>query len=185
MTYILQMPSNYPEVLIGEYLRDQSPDRFIFQQGKLIESIATPKFRFRVTSKELDMFEALQTNAGVLLLSQRTSAVLLGLCPEDVQLIAANVETSDKTTIDYKLLNVTHLVRGLNHKECSVLHIPGTKAIMKFNKISLVPDALKNHHIARESEYLPYVLVSEAIKSAFENRGFKGAAFVRPEDIKP
>ncbi|MFA5193784.1 MAG: DUF1629 domain-containing protein [Verrucomicrobiia bacterium] len=189
MIYLWRIPEFYPELLIGEYQRDRSPDRFLFDRGtRVAEDIPAPSFVFNARNARLAVlgrYDILPNSTMVPLVTQRVARVLDEMAGEDIQLIPANVTAGGQLLSGFKLVNVLRLVSSIDHSQSNFVCIPGTKQIAKFNRFRVKPDALGYYHLAREAEYHPFILVSEALKRAFETHNFKGCAFIQPENIKP
>jgi len=77
------------------------------------------------------------------------------------------------------------MVSGICHQESDYAMITGTSAIRSFRRLAYRSDALQNHHIAREKEYEPFLLVSETVKELFEKNKIKAVDFVKPSDAVP
>ncbi len=64
MVYLWKIPDEYPEKLIGEYDRENSPDRFIFKKGEILSSdLAKPVIMFDVSVQDLRELDDLANNA--------------------------------------------------------------------------------------------------------------------------
>jgi hypothetical protein len=186
MIFIWNIPDEYPEELIGEYLRDRSPDRFLFLRGQSFPTdLGTPHFAFHGKADMLRAYDILPNNAMVPLISRRAADIVMKLCPSDVQLLPANVMTTGGPLSGFMVVNIVSMVSKVDHQNSTYVCIPGTKQIMKFNRLRFNSETLEPHHLARETEYRAFLLVSETLKRTFEAQGFKGHAFVSPETIKP
>jgi len=186
MTYLWEIPDDYPEKFLGEYLQDESPDCFLFFQGKhLLPDVGLPNFRFKVSSRALQKYDVLSNSTAIPLVSERLANVLKQLAQEDVQLLPANIQTSDGAMLGYQLVNVLNLVPGIDYGQSDFIYFHGTKRIMKFNRLGLRPEALGDRHLARDEEYKSFLIVSDTLKRTFESKGFKGCGIVGAETIKP
>ena len=186
MIYLWKMPDDYPQEFIGRYVRQSSPDRFLFLKGIPISSrISLPHIEFDIPPNKLAEFDILPNSAMVPLVSGRVSEVLSKLCPNDVQLIDAEVIANGCRVEGYKLLNATQLVSYVDHDNSDFVFIPNTDAIMKFNQLRLTPKCMVDHEIARETEYTSYLYVSQQVKQAFEANKWQGYAFLPPESVHP
>jgi len=187
MNYLWEIPDEYPEKFLGEYLREESPEEFLFRQGKHISpEFGSPSFKFKGASRVLSTYDVLSNSTAIPLVSERLGHALAELAKADVQLIPANIKTHDGLLSGYNLVNVLSLSPCIDYGESDFIYIPGTKRIMKFNRLGLKPNALGNHHLARDEEYRSsFLFVSEALKRAFEQNKFKGCSIVGPETIKP
>jgi hypothetical protein len=186
MIYLWKIPDDYPQEFIGRYARKTSPDRFLFLKGTTVPSGGSPpQIEFDISRNELMEFDVLPNSAMVPLVSERVSEMLSQLCPNDIQLIETKVLANGKEVGGYKLLNATRCVNCVNHSDSDYVFIPNTDAIMKFNRLRLKDDCMAGHHIARETEYVSYLYVSEQVKGAFDSNKWQGCAFFPPESVHP
>jgi len=184
--YLWRIPEEYPSNLIGEYDRTSSPDRFLFLQGAALRQImGVPTFRFRSSQAELLPFDVLPNDATVPLISVRAASLLRNLCPADFQLLPAKIAADDGEFDGYSILNVVVKISAIDHAQSSFNFIPGTKQIMKVNRLRCRSDVIGTHHLARESDYPPYLWASEKVKTTFSDSRIKGCAFCDPEEMRP
>jgi hypothetical protein len=170
--------------MIGMYLKNRSPDRFVFQKGSVItDALAKPVVQFKVSATELAHYGVLPNSAMIPLISETVSKLLLELCPSDIQLIETEVITSSGPVQGYKLLNAVHRVACIDHEHSEYTFIPGTDAIMGFKRFRAKSSCLGDHHIARETEYTSYLYVSSQVKEAFSSKDLRGYMFSTPEAI--
>jgi hypothetical protein len=183
--YLWRIPDEYPSKLIGEYDRSSSPDRFLFLQGAALGQInGIPAFRFKSSRADLLPFDVLPNNATVPLISVRAASLLRKLCPADFQLLSAKVTTDDADLDGYAILNAVVKISAMDHAQSGFNFIPGTKQIMKVNRLRSRSGAMGVHHLARESDYPPYLWASDEVKAIFEDANIKGCAFLVPEAIR-
>ncbi|CAM2944463.1 imm11 family protein [Legionella worsleiensis] len=183
MIYLWEKPRNCPNKLIAEYDRALSPDRFLFRRGTFIaqDQLAQKAiFHHDMSVVKLEGFDCIPNNSASPLVNERIVDILKELCPKDIQLIDAEVHCKDGILTNYKLLNITTTVVGLDHDK-SVYKTDGT-AISSISYGTYKMGCMDEHHIARDEEWKGNILVTESIKSAFEQKKIKGHEFVTPED---
>jgi hypothetical protein len=186
MIYLWRIPNNYPESLIGEYDKECSPDRFLFVQDKQIgNGNAVPSFKFTGDPDVLRKYDVLPNSTMIPLVSERVARILTCACRNDIELLTASVHVGGETLSGFNLVNVLPRVASVDHGGSSCIFIPGTKQIMKFNRLAVKSDALGTHHLAREQEFNSFILVSETLKQVFDSERVTGHAFVLPDKIKP
>lgn len=184
MTYLWRVSEDYPQSMIGEYKRDGTPDRFLFKKGeRILEPIGVPIIKFDCSLAKLREFGCLANNAMVPLISAVCAAALIEMAPDDVQLIKAIVVGIDGETEEFFLLNVTSKVSCIDHEQSEFTLVPGSKQIMSFRRLSLLPGCLGQHGLARDSEYSSHLLVSDVIVTRLSCAGLKGIAFISPSEI--
>src|SRR5262245_32957850 len=135
MPLIWQIPDDYPEQAIGEYDRIGSPDRFLFLKGRPLGDLPPPTIRFSIRVDRLRKFDCLAHSGMIPLVSQRLAAALSRVCSGDVQLFPAVVHATDAELVGYSLVNATRDVAAVDYAESSFVPIPGTDAVMKFNRL--------------------------------------------------
>src|SRR2546428_12976741 len=118
MVFLWRIPRNYPEEMIGEYLRKESPDRFLFLSGeKVSKEIGVPRIRFEATKAKLSRFQVLPNSSMVPLVSEGVCELFLRICPNNVQLVPAEILTYEGVVSGYSLINVITLVACINHAD--------------------------------------------------------------------
>lgn len=169
--YIWKICDDYPDSLIGEYDRDRGPDRFSYKQGKGLDAVpaSAPRFRFNASINAIISMNDLANNAMVPLVSSRVAAILSESCPNEVQLIPAEVVCKDGVIDGYSILVVTNRVHGLDHAKSKYKCMPGMKAIMRFESAVYKDDCLGSLSLARDGEYLSNLLVSERLREALKS----------------
>lgn len=185
MPLIWDTPDSYPERAIGEYDRACSPDRFLFREGRPLGDLPPATIRFGVRADQLRKFDCLAHSGMVPLVSQRVSAVLSRVCPKDVQLFPAVVCVADGGLDGYSLVNATHEVAAVDYADSSFVPIPGTNAVMKFNRLRHRPGVFQGIHIARERDYHSHLLISEFLADELLHLGATGLHFTHPEEVHP
>lgn len=185
MPLIWEIPDRYPEHAIGEYDHTCSPDRFLFLQGRLLEELPAATIKFGLKSDRLRTFDCLAHSGMIPLVSERLVSILAQTCPEDVQLFPAVVRAGDAEVAGYSLVNATRQVAAVDYADSSFVQIPGTKAVMKFNRLRHRPEAFEGIHIARERDYHSHLLVSEYLADELLRAGCTGLQFSHPEKVHP
>src|SRR6185436_16529586 len=186
MIYLWKIPDEYPEELIGEYVREKSPDRFLFHHGKPIpQRDLVPSFTFTAEPAVLCEYDVLPNSTMIPLVSERVVQILSHVCPNNFELVKASVSAAGEKLPGFSLVNVLPRVASVDHGGSNFIFIPGTKQIMKFDRLKLKADALGSHHLAREIEYDSFILVSETLKQTFDSERVTGHAFVSPDAIHP
>lgn len=174
--WIWSIPDHYSNKKTGEYIQGSGTDRFVFREGRRLEdSIVSPKVVFECSKKHLK--DVLPNSGFLLLVSKKVVGILEELCPNDIQVFEAEVYAEDQKIPGYYLLNLVHLLEVINKEESEFTKIPGYEAIMKFERIVYRFDELPHHHIVRNRDYKSHVIVSDALKEAFEANNIEGVQF--------
>lgn len=185
MVYLWEIPDEYPEKLIGEYDRENSPDRFIFKKGEMLSSdLAKPVIKFDASVQDLRELDDLANNAMVPVIGERLAAVLRGSAPEDIQLIDVIIKAKDGELEGYKILNVVSKVVGIDKEQSKFTLVPGTDQIMSFRSLKYKEDCLKGHHLARDAEYGSNLIVSQELAQRLLVMKLKGLGLYLPENIE-
>lgn len=184
MAYLWRIPDNYPESLIGEYQREGAPDRFLFRKGeRLPETVVQPVIRFNAPLEQLRTLDCLTSNAMVPLVNVTFANLFMLRASSDVELIPARVIGSNGTTDEFYLLNVASKVACIDHEYSDYKHVPGTQQIMSFRKLRYVEGCLGAHNLARDTEYLAHLLVSEVIVHAIKSQHLRDIELVMPTEV--
>jgi hypothetical protein len=185
MPLIWNIPDSYPERAIGEYDRAHSPDRFLFLGGRPLGDLPPATIRFGVPADRLRKFDCLAHSGMIPLVSERLASVLIRVCLSDLELFPAVVHASDSELAGYSLVNVTREVAAVDYSESSFVPIPGTEAVMKFNRLRHISGVFDGIHIAREQDYHSHLLVSEYLADELLRLGATGLHFKRAEEVHP
>jgi|SRR5690606_24158497 len=185
MVYLWKIPDDYPEKLIGDYDRENSPDRFIFKKGEMLPSdLAKPVIKFDASVQELIELDDLANNAMVPVISERLAAVLAGWATEDIQLVDVVIKAKDGDLEGYKILNIVSKVFGIDKEQSKFTLVPGTDQIMSFRSLKYKDDCLKGHHLARDAEYSSNLMVSQALAERLMEMELKGVGLYLPENME-
>lgn len=186
MPFLWQIPDGYPEEAIGDYDREASPDRFLLRKAcGLGGSFGVATVRFKVSGDALREFDELPNSSMTPLVSERLKSLLSGVCPLDVEFLPTNVIAANGRLSGYSLLNVVHAVKATNLSQSAVVPIPGTQAIMKFNRLRLLEGCMGEHQLARNADYLSHILVGDGLAKEMLREKISGVRLAVPEEIHP
>lgn len=181
MERIWQIEDNYPESLIGKYDRKAGPDRLLLRRGKTLSKEEKEwKFTFEASVKQLYGIDDLANCTLTPLVSPKLASLIGEYTSNDVEFLPARIQACDGEITDYQLLNSLSTKSAVDFEESDPVFIPGTDAVMKFNRLRLRKNSLGTHHIARCEEYRSYLLISNVLADAIENSGM---TFSLPESI--
>lgn len=170
--------------LIGVHDRSTLPDDAIFYSGARITTpVRTPAVVFEGSRDLIAARMALESNLGAPLVSVELRKVLEEKCFSDAQFIPARVVASDGDITSFTILNVVRRVRAIDHRRSRYTCFSGTKAIMGFERLALKHNALSDYSLARDEEYLPFLLVSEELGKLLLSLAMVGVDFCRPESL--
>ena len=128
-------------------------------------------------------YDCIPTNAGSPLVNQKIVDLLLKLIPNEVQFFDAEVHCKDGILSNYKLLNVTHTIVGIDREKSIYRKMENAPDfILGFKYLTYKPGCMGKNKLARDKEYLCNILVTEEIKQVFEREKIKGIWFVTPEE---
>jgi hypothetical protein len=185
MIYLWVKPKNCQNKQIAVYNRELSPDRFLFLDGIKLASDkinSKPIFEIGLPKEKISNFDCIPNNSASPLVNQKIVDILLKLAPDDVQFFDAEIRCKDGTLTDYKLLNISSTVIGLDHEKSIYTKMTQADAILGFKYCTYIPGCMGTHKLARDQEYTSNLLVNEEIKQVFESEGIKGIWFARPEE---
>lgn len=184
--FLLRIPNDFPQEMIGEYLKDSSPDRFIYRRATRVpDDGGTPRFLFSATIKALMCFDVLPNSAMVPLVSKRVAKILEEICRMDYELVPAEIKTKNGNIEDYYLLNILTKVAMIDRANSSLDMITGTNQIRKINKLECLTAGMQNHHLARDIDYMSYIWFSKTLKDAFKSSNIRACQFVAPNEVHP
>lgn len=185
MVYLWKIPNEYPEKLIGEYDRENSPDRFVFKKGELLpEDIGTPILKFDANIAELKELDDLANNAMVPVISESLASVLVEIAPSDIQLIDVTINAKDGNIEGYKLLNIVNKVIGIDKSQSEFTLVPGSDQIISFRFLKYKDGCLGGHVLARDAEYSSNLIVSQALAEKLLDMEVTGVGLYLPENVE-
>lgn len=184
MTYLWRIPDDYPQNLIGEYQKESSPDRFMFRKGEVLPSnVCVAVVKINAVLSKISKYASLPNSAMVPIIDRRLADLLTKYAQRDIQLFRVRVIAKDGDSDEFSILNVTNKVTCIDHKKSEYSLVPGSQQIMSFRRLEHLDGCLLSHSLARDSEYLSHLLVSDELGNAIIAAGFKGLALQRPNEI--
>jgi hypothetical protein len=142
-----------------------------------------PIFIVEVTKARIQkVYDRIPNSALLPLVNQKVVDLLLKIAPDEVQFFDTEIRCKDGVLKNYKIVNVIHTIKGIDHEKSVYDTMANCDAIGGFKYLTYLPGCMGNRKIARDEEYMGNILVTEEIKQAFEKEKIKGACFFRPED---
>ncbi len=186
MVYLWEIPNNYKNRDIGEYDKEYSPDRFLLRKGLYLNEFSpAPIVHFVVPRKNILKFDCLPNNSLIPLVNDRIKNILENIALQDVQFFPAKLMCKDGELEGYSFLNITCLVKGIDHEKSICLKMndfDGTQFINGFHYLTYIKGCMGEHLLARDEEYHGNLLVDEKIKQIFDKEHIKGVWLARSED---
>lgn len=188
MVYIWRIPEDYPEKCMGGYEYKKSPNRFIFSKGDSITAppVGIPIVTFECGRGQLLKYDALVNGSTAPIVNEKLRKIFDDICPNDVQYFDVNIQCKDGILEDYKILNVTHSVKAIDHEHTKCNYIFGSEnAILGFDHLTLYPNSLEKAglHIARNIEYKSHILVSQKLHSVLKENKIKGTYLMTVDEL--
>ncbi|CAB3649141.1 imm11 family protein [Achromobacter pestifer] len=184
MTYLWRVSDDYPQALIGEYVSAEGLDRFSLRRGeRLPDQHAMPVVRFSVSGNLLHEFSCLPNSAMLPLVGRDFADFLIENAPDDIQLIEARIQAEDGGVDGFYFVNIISSVTAIDKNESIFTLVPGTDRIMGFKKLRYYEDCLGGHMLARDSEYMAHLLVSNELAEKMKQRNFSGVGLYLPSEI--
>jgi hypothetical protein len=94
-------------------------------------------------------YDCIPNNCASPLVNQKVIDLLYKLEPEDVQFFDAEVRCKDGILTNYKLLNITRTIMGIDHEKSIYSLIPSTNGILGFNYLTYKPGCMGINKLAR------------------------------------
>ncbi|MCE2570701.1 hypothetical protein [Motilimonas eburnea] len=167
MVYIWRNP-NVSASLVGELMGDL--EFGAFQKAKEVSSDLVPVFKFNCKLNKLNGLCELANNKRVPLVNKAIRDLLSGHCSH-IQFLESIVQCKDGIAKDYFVVNVLSFVDALDKRDSVFDFVPGTEAIMRFEKIKYNDG---DFMIAREVNYRVHLLVNGILARMLKEHGCKG-----------
>ena len=143
----------------------------------------TPIFNLDVTTAVIQKkYDCIHNNSAAPLVNQKIIDILLKFAPDDIQFFDAEIRCKDSTLNNYKLLNLTHKIIGIDHEKSSYTNLGTTDLILTIKHLIYKKGCMREYNLARDAEFLGNILVNENVKQAFEEANIKGVRLITPED---
>ena len=183
MVYLLESTEDYPQDCIAEYDKEISPNRFIFTDGAFIDKLESPIIFKLDKPKDIILdIDYICNQASVPLVSPQMAYILETNFKNDIQLLNTIINAKDAIIESYKLVNIVHRVKAINHELSDYEFVPNTKEIMYFNKLVYHEDCLNGYDMARDEEYDVNLIISQNTKNILEKSKLFGFGIFNPED---
>lgn len=183
MSYLWKIPENYKNREVGKYDKNNSPDDYWLTKGQLLTEFSpTPIVHFKITKKHALKFDCLLNNSLVPLINEKLKNILDEISPNDIQLFPAKVMCTDGELDGYYFLNITHLIKGIDHEKSIYTKMKIADAISRFHYLTYTKGCMGEYKLARDYEYRENLLVSEKIKLVFDKEKITGVYLVKPEE---
>lgn len=142
----------------------------------------TPLLNINVAADVIEKkYDCIPNNSASPLVNQKVIKTLLKVAPDDVQFFDVEIQCKDRLLTNYKLLNVTHKIIGIDHEKSEYKKMEGTDVMLRIKYLTYKHGCMGKYKLARDGESLGHLLVTEEIKSLFEKEKIKGCRFVTPE----
>ena len=137
----------------------------------------------KLTTKAALSFDNIINDSSCLVVNEKIVDILMKVAPEEVQFFDTEIRCNDGVITNYKLINVTQTVPGINHEQ-SIYNWVGDKSdgIISLKRLVLKKNCMNGYKVARLEEFTGHALASEDLKQVFEAAGVTGLKFVIPED---
>ena len=186
MIYLIENPIGYKLKQKAYYDHDASNNMFLFSDGRYIKQSEINKpliFKTKLLAKDVLAFDHVINDSECLLINEQTVTLLKKIAPEEVQFFGTEIRCKDSVLTNYKLVNVTQNIEGINYEK-SVYKWNGDPSdkIILLKRLVLKQNCMNGYKIARLAEFSGHILATEEVKQAFESARVTGLRFVLPED---
>lgn len=178
MIYLWRIPDKFYESIVGDnlsryigtYDSEKGPSTLLFsgydEPKKLGFSKKDLVFTFGVKKEELARMDVLPNDGRFVLVNNRVKEIFDEFANADLQYLTPTINCIDGELEGYYLVHILNRVRGINKQESKCVFCPVDPNDIAGFKSGIGTfvydhDCLNNHHIALESEFGSFVLVSK------------------------
>lgn len=183
MVYLWRNSDDLPEELIGEYVRSNSVDRFELKKGVAIAADSKIVLRFACPKASLAAIDDLPNSAMIPVVSPRVADVLRSSAASECQLIEAHIIASDGALGGYSAVVATKSLAVMDRLQSEYTTVPGTDAVMAIQRLVCRDTGLHLLSMARDTEYLSNLFVSDELRLAILGVRPRGIAFYEPSRL--
>lgn len=167
MTYLWRIASDCPDNWIAVHDKE-TVDPTVFRKALPFEGVQPVRFSIQRRRSEV-LEQAYLPNSAMLPLVSSAAALRLEAVAGAAMQIVPAIVVCDDGEIEASLINPLKAITAVDWANSKALYIPGTKQVMKFTKLELLPGPLEGVHLARLDEFRSFILASESLKSLFAN----------------
>lgn len=181
MIYLWRIASDCPDNWIAVHDKE-TVDPTQFRKALPFDGVQPARFIIRERLSAVGEQDYLPNSAMLPLVSKAAGQRLQDSAGLSIQCVPAVVACVDGD-LEATLINPLKAIPAVNWDGSKALFIPGTRQVMKFSKLQLVPGALAELDLARLDEFRSFVLASERVKRLLASS--KLCEFVSPSDVRP
>lgn len=181
MIYLWQISSDCPDRMIAVHDK-ATVDPTLFRMAARAELREPARFSHQGLRSQVLGQAYLPNSAALPLVSMEAGSQLQALAGDAIQLVPALVACDDGD-VSASLVNLLRAVPAVDWAGSSALYIPGTKQVMKFTALQILPTAMDGLHLARLDEFRPFILASDSVRSLFAKSAL--CEFALPTDVRP
>ncbi|POP40411.1 hypothetical protein CHU32_27580 [Superficieibacter electus] len=176
--YMWSIPEQYPNKHIGGYQYD-IVSYFLFNRSIHVEKMNIhPVINYKADLNILNKYDCLPNNSLIPVINERLKIFLEAHSNNNVEFYKVDIHANDGLLKDFYILNVITKLPLINLRNSICEYIPNTeKAIMGFKKVSFIKNPPGDFSIARCSEYLSYLMLSDELVVKMKKEKFKGVAY--------
>jgi hypothetical protein len=179
--YLWRVASDCPNRMIVVHDKG-TVEPTLFRKTVPFDGVVPVRFSHKGTRAELREQHYLPNSANLPLVSCGAGVQLKSLVGDSLQIVPAIIECSDGG-LDASLVNPLKSIPGVDWADSKALFLPGTKQVMKFTKLQLLPQSMDGLHLARLDEFRPFILASESVRNLFDSSEL--CEFNLPYDVGP
>ena len=183
--YLWEIPESYPNKLIGIYNQELSPSYFLFMGGVRLSAAEVPNkpiITFEIDKSRLASLDCLVNSSGVPVVSDRLAKLLINLAADDIQLFDVTIECPDGELKGYKLVNVTQMIKGIDHELSIYKKMKDCDIILTIKHLVYKAGCMAKYKIVRDKECITNLLVNQEISEAFKKEKISGVRIITPEE---
>lgn len=182
MYYVWSVSDYYPNRYYFDYDHNKGPSYLEFLKGTMVNNLtSTPTFRIKgkFSKERLLSYDYFMTDSP-LLISPKFANLIRSICPNDIQLIDAEVWVNDGKLEGYAIPNVIQVVPCVDFEKSTKRPMlrsdPSSPLII--DKPVFLDGELTTHMVARVKENIVDIVVSTAFIEACKKAKIKGSEFL-------
>ncbi|WP_288846686.1 DUF1629 domain-containing protein [uncultured Citrobacter sp.] len=178
--YKWNIPEQYANKHIGEY-QFNSIDFFVFLEGVSVKIKNTPPpiIHYDMSNEVLIKYDCLPNNSLIPVINSRLKKFLeLHTCG-CVEFHPVLIHAQSGLLHGFYILNTIKTLPLIDLKNSEYQYIPDTKEIMGFDSVFFIKNPPHDFSIARCSEYLSYLMLSDELVAKMKKEKFKGVAYAK------
>lgn len=177
--HLWRFPENWPADRIGTYDSARSIDRFELLKPQRLMHAVRVELSVSTTRDEIATWDCIPNTARIPVVGQRLRELIAARAQRDVQFLPASINAIDGQASGFSILIATKPIEAIDCSRSVCTRVPGTDAIMSFQKLVVLDHLAAPFLLGRDYRFLPMLFLADTLKDEIEAEAPIGVEFER------